>query len=67
MDEAQVKKFAEGIADYVATNDRYEELDKRQAVIEAVMILGEDIGAAQDFLRIIGVDIDLYDWHRTSE
>ena len=52
--------FAKRIADYLEEHNRYEEFDKRTAAVEAVRILTDDIGAAQDFLRVIGVDVDLY-------
>lgn len=57
--------FARLIADYVETGRDYELIDKRQAVIEAVLVLLEDIGAAQRYLQAIGVPYDLYEPERT--
>jgi hypothetical protein len=52
--------LAEEIANYVETHGRWDDLTKREAVIEAVLVLTEDIGAAQQFVQAIGVDVDLY-------
>ena len=52
--------FAERIADYVATHDRYEEMTKREVVLETVRLLTSDISAAQGLLDVIGVRHDLY-------
>jgi hypothetical protein len=58
--EALKAQIAEGIADYVEQHQRYESLSKREVVIAAVRVLTDDIGAAQSFVRAIGLDIDLY-------
>lgn len=53
-------EFAVSMADYMMSHVRYEELTKREAVIEAMSVLMGDIGAAQAFLNAIGLDVDLY-------
>lgn len=61
MAEPTKGDFVKKIADYVETHVKYDELTKRQAVESALYVLLNDIGAANDFLRVIGVDIDLYE------
>ena len=55
------QKLAEAIADYVETHARYADLSKREVVVEAVRVLTDDIGAAQQFVYAIGLEVDLYD------
>lgn len=52
--------LAEGIADYVETHAMYDEMTKREAVVAAVRVLTDDIGAAQNYLTAIGVQVDLF-------
>ncbi len=59
-DDILKKALAEQIADYVATNARYDEMGRREVIIEAVWVLTNDIGAAQKFVQAIGLNIDLY-------
>lgn len=58
--EVERQRFAEGIADYMLTHKDYESLTKREVVIAAIRVLTGDIGAAQSFLNVIGVDYDLF-------
>lgn len=55
--------FAKSIADYVEDHPGWDALSKRDIAIEAVMVLLDDIGAAQEFIDTIGVPYDLYDSH----
>lgn len=61
-DDVLKKGLVEQIADYIATNNRYTDMDKREAIMEAVGVLTNDIGAAQRYMQAIGVDIDLYEY-----
>lgn len=56
------EQLAEDIANYVETHARYADLTKREAVMEAVRVLTNDIGAAQQFVYAIGLEVDLYDY-----
>ena len=61
-------EFAEGIADYVQTHKDYERLSKWEAIIAAVRVLTDDLGAAQSFLYAVGVhDLDLYTYDFQSQ
>lgn len=60
MSGRDAREFAEGIANYVQSHGRYTRLTKRQAMVEAVLVLINDIGAAQGYLQTIGIDVDLY-------
>lgn len=53
--------FCTRIADYVETSEGYEKMTKRDAVMSALRVLTNDIGAAQDFIYAIGLKVDLYD------
>lgn len=55
------QRLAEDIAGHIATHAWFEVFDKEEAVIEAVRVLTNDIGAAQAYLYAIGLEIDLYD------
>lgn len=62
--EEKINKFVETFANYVETHKRYDELTKREVVIEAIRLLFNDIGAAHDFFNAFGFygfDIDLYE------
>jgi hypothetical protein len=59
-EEGRKAELARGIADYVETHNLYESLTKREAIIAAVRVLTDDIGAAQEFVTAIGLDVDLY-------
>lgn len=52
--------FAESMADYIETHQDYDSLSKRDVVVEVIRLLVDDIGAAQQFLFVIGVNVDLY-------
>jgi hypothetical protein len=61
------EKFAESIADYVETSNGYPVFTKRDAMITAILVLTNDIGAAQRFLDVIGLKIDLYEFNRGED
>jgi hypothetical protein len=52
--------LAERVLAYLRTHSEWDKFDKERAIREAVDVLCNDIGAAQDFLVTIGVEIDLY-------
>lgn len=55
--------FAESIANYVETHRHYADLSKREAVIEALMLVTSgDMAAAQGCLDAMGVKLDLYEY-----
>lgn len=60
MSSIDKQALAENIADYVETHSQYQLLSKREVAIATVRVLTDDIGAAQDFLKAIDVDVDLY-------
>lgn len=55
-----IEEFATSIADYVATHSNYLSMSPYGAAVAAIEVLCNDIGAAQGFLSVIGIDIDLY-------
>lgn len=62
------EEYAEKIVRYVETHPRYSEFTNRDAALAAINCLLYDVGAAHDFLQVIGVDIDLhtYDFIRNK-
>ena len=60
--EQTKQEFITSIADYVETGEGYSKYTKRDAVMAALRVLTEDIGAAQSFVNAIGVKIDLYEY-----
>ena len=59
--EALINRFANRIASYVETGVDYANWGKRRAMVEAITILFNDIGAAHDILNLMGIEIDLYE------
>lgn len=59
--EENKEQFVQSIADYVETHFQYSEMSKRGAVVSALEVLVNDIGAAQRFINVIGLKINLYD------
>ena len=55
-----VKQLAESVRDYVATHHRFDVMSKRDCITATVEVMCTDIGLAQDFLKAIGVEVDLY-------
>lgn len=54
-------EFADSVANYLESHNHWDALTNRHAIIDAVMIMTEDIGLAQRFLDVVGVGVDLYD------
>ena len=63
--EQTKQDFITSIADYVEMGEGYNKYTKRDAVMAALRVLTEDIGAAQSFVNAIGVKIDLYEYDFT--
>jgi hypothetical protein len=61
------KELAESIADYVETSSKWNDWTKREVALATVLVLTDDIGAAQDYLKTIGVRIDLYTCQLTPD
>lgn len=66
-DEEKKKELAENISTYVVDqHPRFKDMEPnyrgvcREAIKEAVGVLTGDIGAAQNFVSAIGLDVDLY-------
>jgi hypothetical protein len=55
------RQLTTSVADYVETHSDYASLSKREVAVETVRVLLDDIGAAQEFLNAIGVNVDLYE------
>lgn len=58
MDKKQC--YAESILAYLKTHPSYERMTPEEAVIQAIRVMTDDIGAAQDFLNAIECPYDLY-------
>lgn len=58
---AEVNKFANRIASYVEHGSDYSNWEKRRAMVEVITVLFNDIGAANEFLNVLGVKIDLFE------
>jgi hypothetical protein len=54
------REFVESMVRYVKTHERWDELSKEDAVRETLLVLTGDIGAAQEFVSAVGLDVDLY-------
>lgn len=62
MTDELKEAFAQSIADYLKTyHPSFDWCTPEEAAMAAVRVLTDDIGAAQNFLNVIGVDVDLYD------
>lgn len=60
---ARKKAFAKKVANYVDQMDiDFDERSSVQAAAAAIYALSQDMGMAQDFLTVIGVDLDLYNY-----
>lgn len=46
---------------YLKTAKTYDEWSKERAVMETIRLLTSDMGATQDFLYTVGVEVDLFE------
>lgn len=55
------QQFGENVATYVEQqHSSYDLMTKHEAMVAAVALIVSDMGAAQEALRVMGLDIDLY-------
>lgn len=59
-------ELAFSVAEYLNEYSDFDNMTKYQVAVAAVRLLTDDIGAAQDFLRAIGVNVDLYTYNYTN-
>lgn len=52
--------YATGMAAYISMHPDYDHWTKDDAVREVINVMATDMGAAQGFLDILGLKIDLY-------
>lgn len=55
------EKFVEEMLAYIKTHQNYENWTKDEAILTTLNVLVGDIGAAQNFVYAIGLDVDLYE------
>lgn len=53
--------FAKSIVRFAQQHNKWTTMSKEEAALETVMVILDDIGAAQEFLNAIGVTVDLYE------
>lgn len=63
MSEEMKEAFAQSIADYMRIYGKgFDWMTPEEAAMGAIRVLTDDIGAAQNFLNVIGVKVDLYSY-----
>ena len=60
------RELADSVSNYVETHRHWQVMNKKDAIRSAVELMCTDIGLAQHFLKVVGVEVDLYNQEKKS-